>query len=209
MDGLPKDSAAFSIFTDASKISSSNYVGSACFCPDLNIRSSKSIAHNASVFTAECIALSDALDIALSNNNTNFLIYSDSLSVLQRIRSTKYDVRTNIYILDIKKKYNQFLHGNPNNEIRFFWITSHSGIRGNDIVDGLAKSVTVSSALDIPRILFTDLSESLKKRAFSHTAKIIKDQGIYKCKFYFQHYCSNNCMPWYGNKKHPGSLLLL
>ena len=53
------------IFTDGSKNDGGISVGSACVCPELNVIRNKSIINRASIFTAECIALSDAMDVAL------------------------------------------------------------------------------------------------------------------------------------------------
>ena len=58
----------------------------------------------ASVYTAECVAIDDALDIAKQNPDCNFLIFSDSLSALQALKSNKISISTNQYIYSIKKK---------------------------------------------------------------------------------------------------------
>ncbi|KAK2577811.1 hypothetical protein KPH14_012694 [Odynerus spinipes] len=184
----------------------SKFVGSAVFCPDLNIRLQKSIALQASAFTAECVDLNDALDTALNHSNLNFLIFTDSLSALQSLKSSTFGIKTNNYILNIKKKYNQFALSNTNsndcnNFIKFYWIPSHSKILGNETADNLAKNATTMCTLDIRRIPFTNFTESFKKRAALHTAKIIKNQGLYKGKFFFRNYYSNSSTPWYKYKK--------
>ena len=72
----------YAIYTDGSKNSNAACVGAAAICPDLDIYRTKAIHKGASIFTAECIALSDALDIALQNQDRNFIIFSDSQSAL-------------------------------------------------------------------------------------------------------------------------------
>lgn len=78
-------------------------VGSACIYPSLGLQVKKSIYVGASVFTAECITINDALDIALSHKDCNFLIFSDSLSALESLKSINLNIKTNSYIFDIKK----------------------------------------------------------------------------------------------------------
>ena len=89
---------ATAIYTVGSKVTNSLYTGSSCFCPNLSITTKISISKFASVFTAECIGLSTALDIALPNPNKNYLILTDSLSALQSLESTKVSIRNNMHI---------------------------------------------------------------------------------------------------------------
>ena len=58
------------IFTDGSKIPTSKSVGTTAVCPELNISKIRSMNQKASIFTAECIAISDAMDIAIQNKST-------------------------------------------------------------------------------------------------------------------------------------------
>ena len=50
----------YCIYTDGSKIKNNNSVGTATICPNLNVRISRSIDKDASIFTAESIALIDS-----------------------------------------------------------------------------------------------------------------------------------------------------
>ena len=63
----------------------------------------KTISSNTSVYTSECIALDLILDIALSTSNKNVHISTDSLSVLEALKSIKISAKTNPFILNIKK----------------------------------------------------------------------------------------------------------
>ena len=161
----------------------------------------KCIISQASVFTDELIAINDALDVALNNMNHNF-IFSDSLSALQRLQTQKINIKTNPYILQIKEKYNRFRQKNPNiNNIEFYWIPSHRGIRGNEEADSLAKSAAISNSnLDIYNLPFTDYYEMLKKRATIHSTQTIIYEGKEKRKTYFQLYYSNKKTPWFDFK---------
>ena len=63
----------------------------------------------ASVFTA----LNDALEIALQLNNVDIFILWDSLSALKSLQSNKISVKTNNYILEIKKNTFNFSRKTP------------------------------------------------------------------------------------------------
>lgn len=203
-----ENSDAIALYTDGSKVLGAKRVGSACVSPALNVHVKRSMNNNASVFTAECVALSDAVNIAITLSNTNIHIFSDSLSALQSLQFTSFNSKTNFYVLEIKEKYNQFLRKNPNSSIKFFWIPSHIGIRGNEDADQLAKSATTCDTLDITAIPFTDLFEMFKKSANTLTTNHIKDQGLLKGKVYFESMHSNHSKPWFTHKNLPRELIV-
>lgn len=66
------------IYTDGSKSKNTTSVGSACICTDLDIVLAISTHKEASIFTAECIALMYAVDIASKHPDCNFSIFTDS-----------------------------------------------------------------------------------------------------------------------------------
>ena len=57
---------AIAIYTDGSKIKGNPSFGSACICNDLEISVEKKLSNFPSTFTAECVALESAMDIALA-----------------------------------------------------------------------------------------------------------------------------------------------
>ena len=189
---------ALDYYTDGSKIAD-QATGSACYCPKLDIQIKKTIDSCASVFTAECIALSAAFDLALQNQNQNVLIFTDSLSCLQSLQSTKLEIKTNRYIYEIKKKYNSFMVNNSHNtRIRLFWVPSHIGINGNEKADSLAKSATSSPDLNITQIPFTDLHLDFKKSARASTKNTIVNEGLNKGKLYFKYFYNTSSKPWFS-----------
>ena len=151
-----KNTNALVLFTDGSTIPNANFVGSSCFCPSLHFHVENTINPMGSVFTAEYIALNDPLETALQFNNVDIFMLSDSLSALKSMQSNKIIVKKN-YILQIKKKYNQFLSRNPINHLKLSWIPSHTGIAGNEEADSLEKLATDSTKPDIVKVPFTDL----------------------------------------------------
>ena len=86
-----------------------------------------------SIFSAELYAINLALDLILTSNSKKFIIYSDSISVLQSLKYTKLE--TSI-IVKIFNKLNSLIH---RKKVRFCWIRSHIGIQGNDKADSLEK----------------------------------------------------------------------
>ena len=114
---------AHAIYTDGSKVKGNNYTGSACICPDLDICIQRSLNRETSVYTAECIALDDAFEIAANQRDKKFLIFSDSLSALQSLQSTKLKITTNAYIYNIKNKYNTLINNTLDTpQVEIVWI---------------------------------------------------------------------------------------
>ena len=110
-----------------------------------------------SVYTAECIALDDAFEIAANQRDKKFLIFSDSLSALQSLQSTKLKITTNAYIYNIKNKYNTLINNTLDTpQVEIVWIPSHMRIRGNEEVDQLAKIATHTKFLDHTQVPFND-----------------------------------------------------
>ena len=86
-----------------------------------------------SIFTAELKAIDLALSNISNNTNTNFVIFSDSLSVLLALKNQNTD---NNLVKNIKLKLHDIL---KHKSVGFCWIPSHIGIRGNEYADRLAK----------------------------------------------------------------------
>ena len=81
------------IYTDGSKIKDAPFVGSACICPDLKLKFKKSIFNQASIFTAECIALENALKIIREHPYKDYSILTDSMSALLSLSSAKIEFK--------------------------------------------------------------------------------------------------------------------
>ena len=63
-------------YTDGSKMKNHEFVGYSCYCPKLELEIIKSLNSNASVYTAECAAIDEAMNVALDNKDCNILIFS-------------------------------------------------------------------------------------------------------------------------------------
>ncbi|XP_043262448.1 uncharacterized protein LOC122403160 [Colletes gigas] len=201
IENLIKEEKSYALYTDGRKSKNSVSVGSACVCSGLDKTVVRSITKNASIFTAESIALNDAVKIALNQPNQNFLIYSDSLSALLSLELTDANIKTNPYILEIRKNVFKFASETTNNsKIKFYWVPAHIGILGNENADDLAKIAANTASTDSLKIPFTDLRESAKTAATQSTYSTIEKEGLIKGVNYFRHYHNRKLKPWYSNK---------
>lgn len=131
--------------------------------PQLNKQMSIGIDSTCSVFTAECIALLEAMKIVMEYSNYRFLIISNSLSALKSLSNPKINISTNKYLVDIKAMYNKWLKNNSTYQsINFIWVPAHKGIIDNKKADQLAKQAMISVNDTDYRIPFTDYREFIK-----------------------------------------------
>ena len=123
-------------------------------------------------YTAECLALSEALYIALRNPLNNYKILADSLSVIQSLNSNKSSIRINPYIPEVKDKFCKYINQKNNYGIEFIWIPAHIGIYGNEEVDKLAKTATINQPEPVLFIPFSDYKQLYKGKAALNTRKL-------------------------------------
>ena len=188
---------AYCIYTDGSKTDKSLSTGIACVCPNLNINITKSIDKRASIFTAECFALSVAFDLIIEYKRYNFCVFSDSLSVLESLKHSKFKNTINPNLLDIKNKYSLIEHENKNRIIKLFWIPSHSGLSGNELADKYAKLAGNSEATTQIKLPFTDFYEEYRRESRENTEIILREQAESKGKNYFKYFCNKRSKPWF------------
>ncbi|MDA3086478.1 reverse transcriptase domain-containing protein, partial [Campylobacter sp. CS_ED1] len=146
-----KHSDHIELYTDGSKIESN--VG--CACVSKFHTDKLRLPNGASIFTAETKALDLALTFSENYNANKFIIYSDSLSVLQAIKST---TSSNPLVHQVKCKYNSL---SLNKTIIFCWIPGHVGIHGNEQADRAAKESLTLTQSDM-KIPSTDFKPKIK-----------------------------------------------
>ena len=134
---------SISFFTDDSKDEVSGSVRAACYSPDLNTFSLLGLHSYFSIFSAECIALKNAIKLALESSHDNGFIYSDSLSALQTLIKSSVTINTNPFILDIRKLMNRYSSGNK--KLYFYWIPPHIGTTFNEKANSLAKEASCTN----------------------------------------------------------------
>uniref|UniRef100_A0A6P7GCZ0 ribonuclease H n=1 Tax=Diabrotica virgifera virgifera TaxID=50390 RepID=A0A6P7GCZ0_DIAVI len=131
------------IYTDGSKTDEST--GFAFFVSNNNYAEKYRIPDCCSIFTAEAAAIQKALTWCASNYCENVVVVSDSQAVLQAICSHPLDNFQNSSILDIKKTLHNLK--STKKTVTLLWVKGHSGVVGNEIVDGMAKNTS-----EIPEI---------------------------------------------------------
>ena len=117
-----------SIYTDGSKQDEKV----ACSVISPNFTDSIRLPDNSSIFTAEAKAIDIALYHIRDQPEKQFIIYSDSLSVLKSHKDLHH---RNPLIQQIFKKY---YYLSASKEIVFCWLPSHVNIRGNELADSEA-----------------------------------------------------------------------
>ena len=127
------------IFTDGSK--KEHKTGCAFY--HLNIKKGEKfkMPKSASIYTAELFAVQKAMEYANTLEKTNFVIFTDSKSLVDKLKSATYNKMDHIQA-EILTLYSILSSNNKHLEI--VWIKGHSGIKPNEIVDQLAKSATTT-----------------------------------------------------------------
>ena len=125
------------IYTDGSKMADGK-IGSAFCVPSLGVDKAIRISDNLTVYTAELIAIKQALIWIKQAPANSYVIFSDSLSALQSLDTGSCASRPNT----VQKIKELLTEVTKRSEVVFVWIPSHVGIAGNERADHLAKSAT-------------------------------------------------------------------
>ena len=75
-----------------------------------------------------------ALDLISGSRYNEFIIFSDSLSVLESLKNWKFD---NPIIIKILCKLENFSN---DNDVQMCWVPGHTGINGNNQANKAARS---------------------------------------------------------------------
>lgn len=173
INALVCETLATPIYTDGSKSETSKSVGSACVCNELRTTIINSTVRDASIFTAEALALYNAVEIAVRYPDRSFLVFSDSLSALMALRNPKHSIKTNPYLYEIRKMVDIFDKSTSNNsKIKFIWVPSHKGIQGNEEADEKAREAASKEPSHDQKIPFTDLREHARKTTKQNTTEL-------------------------------------
>ncbi|XP_049887059.1 uncharacterized protein LOC126381646 [Pectinophora gossypiella] len=157
------------LYTDASKAEDGR-IGAAVWMPKYSTLLSFKCPPVCTVFTGEAIALLEAVKFIRVHKFNKSIIFSDSLSCLYAIDSNLF-ISSSIHplIFQIKEMlYECYIN---NTEVVIAWIPSHTGIRGNEVVDSFAKDAATSGssdhfqfyALDLKCAAKPDLNKSWQK----------------------------------------------
>ena len=139
-----QDQQAIQIYTDGSKMEEK--VGGAYYDQNNNQSSSFRITDNNTIYTAELIAIEEALKYIELSEHSLFIIYSNSLSAVESIEVGTSQSRPNLMDRILKKHAEVKA---KEKQVEIHWIPSHIGIRGNDRADELAKESLQHQEVDI------------------------------------------------------------
>ncbi|XP_076645575.1 uncharacterized protein LOC143355022 [Halictus rubicundus] len=186
------------IFTDGSKVEDGLSTGAAVVCPEKQMYIPFSINLSASVFTAECAAISQAINI-FHDSDKPLIICSDSLSAIMSLDNPCINTKTNFHIVDIKQKSIELASLHQNDKfVVFIWIPSHCGIRGNEIADRLAKEATQITHSPLHKIPYTDFRERYKEEMWKDFTDKLISIFYSKGTLYWQKFFKSQKKPWYS-----------
>ena len=154
-----------SIYTDGSK--QDEKVACAVISP--NFTDSIRLPDNSSIFTAEAKAIDIALYHIRDQPEKQFIIFSDSLSVLRSLKNLDH---RNPLIQQIFRKYNYL---SSFKEIVFCWLPSHTNIRGNELADLEAKSALSLSITNL-RIPHSDFKSNIHQYVMNKCQSVWEEQ---------------------------------
>ena len=137
------------VYTDGSKIG--DLVGCSVVCN--NHSRSYRLPPSFSIFSAEFVAIEIALNFISIHPHRQFIIYTDSKSVLDSLQSLSCSP-TFISVLNL---YNDL--SKKGYHILFCWVPGHVGIVGNEIADKAAKQALNPLDLNTP---YPDIKHIIK-----------------------------------------------
>lgn len=150
-DHLEEHSETLVIYTDGSK--SEDGVGCACYYSTATFQ--RRIPADASTYTAELLAIIEALNISMNEQCQDVTIVTDSRSAIQAITSLNYH-----HSIVNSIRHNIITSGK---RITLCWVPSHIGVMGNERADELARESIETlpiSPVSLPR---SDIKCCIKK----------------------------------------------
>lgn len=184
------------IFTDGSKLE--NKTGCAFYHQNSTFFYKYKLPNEASIYTAELIAIIKALNYAITNGNKNYVIFTDSKSAVDKLTNVSKPTQLNHLEIEIIKTYDELIQNKQMVEV--VWIKGHAGITGNEIVDKLAKAATISGEPLMKNVIpFTDLNKCFKENLRSdwqkHYSSSVAGQN-FKC-----HHPNLLKVRWFSNER--------
>lgn len=183
------------LFTDGSKISGKKFSGFAVVSNDCSIIKMFRASGGISIFAAEALAISEALNIFRSSGLTKLIIFSDSRSVLSALLGIDLLGRNNPHIIRLKDELRAM--ENEGSEVSVIWIPAHKGIVGNETADFYAKKA-ICEGTDTRFALFpADFKPFWKGSLYSEAANALADLAVDKGRFYFHNFYTPSRRLWF------------
>jgi len=143
LEFIDSNSHLFPVHTDGSKATDGH--ASAAFSAP-NYKKHVRIADGSTVYTAEMIAIKEALNYLTEIKQNNCIIFSDSLSVLQTLKLGTPG-SSPVLADEVRKLARQI----P--DVQFAWVPSHVGVSGNESADSEAKLGLENTNVDFNNVL--------------------------------------------------------
>ena len=136
------------------------------------------------------------------------MIFSDSLSALLSLKSIQFNIKTNIFLLEIKRNYQQIVKKDPT-LIKIVWIPSHIEISGNKKqTNQQIKKPSCQSIHLITSPSKNTFSELKAEDIFDTNQKLIEQSQV-EGSIYFQRYNKFTRKPWFSTKNLLRDLIVL
>ena len=162
------------VYTDGS-LGNQGQTGCSFVIPELKVAQGFKLNSGISIYSAELFAIEQAVSyIYHSTNHPRICILTDSKSSLQAIQNRSPNrIDSILYILETIYKMKK-----SGREVSLQWIPSHTGIKGNDMADIVAKRAANSTNLPLTDISYT-LSEISAKLTKANDTMWQKDFSKY------------------------------
>ncbi|XP_015260458.1 PREDICTED: uncharacterized protein LOC107104854 [Cyprinodon variegatus] len=134
------------IFTDGSKNPENGKTSCAFYIPELKVKVFKRLTDHLSIYTAEIMAIMLALYWIEEVKPLRILICSDSSAALTSLKNTLSKCREDIMLENLLSLYRV---RNLGIDVQFLWIPAHSGIKGNEMADSLAKKGLTINGVEV------------------------------------------------------------
>lgn len=187
------------IYTDGSVNIEDNKAGFAIYESVQNKRLKYRLNCTVSSFLTEKLAICKALQINRRITNSNIIIISDALSVLQNLKTNNYKSNNDYLICEIKKLYYD-LTTKRQNTIKLLWIPAHKGITGNEVVDSLAKEATRTGILVPLQIPIVEIFRHSKKFMYTKWEEYYNRKCQHTGKLYFKLNPKLTYRTWFSNE---------
>lgn len=162
-------------YTDGSK-SNNDYVGYAFVTHNHTVK--KKLDPHCSVFTAELTAIFQTLKYISQSSFKKHIIYSDSKSALDSFNHITH--KSHPITQSVLDLYGRLSVAGYN--IKFCWIPSHIGIKGNEEADKAAKSATDNAHLFIPLPDLYHSLDNLSRKEWHNHWTLQSENKLYRIK---------------------------
>lgn len=186
-------------FTDGSKSQDKSFVGFAYVCTkNTQIKKSRTTSY-ASIFSAEAMAIHSVLLDIKKRKEKEYLIFSDSQSVLLALHSRQNMNKRSHIIYEIKKEL--MILNEQDKKVKLHWVPAHVGIKFNEMIDEEAKK-SINDGIDSQILIpHSDFKSEWKKQMREEYDLWCLENSKTKGIEYFNHYYKKNTHPWFHNLK--------